>query len=200
MSGPVILSVGRQYYSSLGDLVTLPCSVVNQGSLVRLWKQGSRVIFAGDMQVRTDSRLEVTDKGELVIDGFEEDDIGEYDCEFDTNTDIPVFIRHTLDLALPPNVSIVPASGQLTVTQGSRRTLECITSGKPGPRVTWYKKTNSGKTKLPNMGPRLELVNVSRQDEAIYTCVAENGVGTPVIGHISVFVACKFLCLSFIKF
>ena len=192
MSGPVILSVGRQYYSSLGDLVTLPCSVINQGSLVRLWKQGSRVIFAGDMQVRTDGRLEITDKGELIIDGFEEEDVGEYDCEFDTNNDIPVFIRHTLDLAVPPNVRIVPASGQLTATQGSRRSLECITSGKPGPQVTWYKKTNIATTMLPTMGPRLVLANVSRQDEAIYTCVADNGVGTPVKGQISVFVACKF--------
>ena len=31
--------------------VVLACLVRDQGPLVRLWKQGARLIFAGDMQV-----------------------------------------------------------------------------------------------------------------------------------------------------
>ena len=80
-------------------------------------KKGTRVIFAGDMQVRADDRLGVTDNGDLVIAGFEEDDAGDYDCELETDDDVPVYIRHSVTMAMSPMVTTVPASGRVTITQ-----------------------------------------------------------------------------------
>ena len=113
----MILSVGSRYFASPGDRVSLPCSVVRLGALVRLWKRGARVIFAGGLKVRKDPRLEVSEAGDLVIRGFLAEDVGEYDCELETDTDIPVFIRHSLALAQAPDISTRPQSGHLTVTQ-----------------------------------------------------------------------------------
>ena len=65
----MIVSVGRHHFAAPGEQVRahyitmmrrghylhqvrLACLVRDQGPLVRLWKQGARVIFAGDMQVR----------------------------------------------------------------------------------------------------------------------------------------------------
>ena len=115
----MILSVGSRYFASPGDRVSLPCSVARLGALVRLWKRGARVIFAGDLKVRKDPRLEVSEAGDLVIRGFLAEDVGEYDCELETDTDIPVFIRHSLALARAPDISTRPRSGHLTVTQVS---------------------------------------------------------------------------------
>ena len=113
----MILSVGSRYFASPGDRVSLPCSVVRLGALVRLWKRGARVIFAGGLKVRKDPRLEVSEAGDLVIRGFLAEDVGEYDCELETDTDIPVFIRHSLTLARAPDISTRPQSGHLTLTQ-----------------------------------------------------------------------------------
>ena len=119
----MIVSVGSQYFASPGDLVSLPCSVLGLGALVRLWKRGARVIFAGELQVRVDPRLELSEEGELVIRGFLPEDVGEYDCELETDTDIPVYIRHSLALARAPDITTRPRSGHLTVTQVSSTSI-----------------------------------------------------------------------------
>ena len=120
----MIVSVGSRYFAAPGDQVSLPCSVLRLGSLVRLWKRGARVIFAGGLKVRKDPRLEVSEDGDLVIRGFLAEDVGEYDCELETDTDIPVYIRHSLALAQAPDISTCPRSGHLTITQVSSNIWE----------------------------------------------------------------------------
>ena len=73
---PVLETTGRVFYVSPGEKVVLPCVVRNKGSLVRLWKQGPRLMFADEMRVRRDSRYSVSRAGELVIAGLERSDRG----------------------------------------------------------------------------------------------------------------------------
>ena len=82
-----------------------------------MWRQGSRLLTAGPLLVRLDPRFGLTEEGDLTINGFEPEDAGDYDCEFDTDTEPPVSIRHTLHVATPPSVSTVPTSGYITVVQ-----------------------------------------------------------------------------------
>ena len=116
---PVIVTAGRVFYASLGERVVLPCTVQNKGSLVRLWKKGARLIFADEMRVRRDSRYSVTRQGDLVIAGFDRSDSGDYECELETDTDSPVFIRHSLEEAEAPTISLQPGSGHLVVMEVS---------------------------------------------------------------------------------
>ena len=64
-----------------------------------------------------DSRLRLTDDGNLVIDGFEDDDVGDYDCELELDTDTSISVRHGVHLAISPMVTTVPASGHVTAVQ-----------------------------------------------------------------------------------
>ena len=114
---PAILSTGREMFVSPGERVVLPCTVRHKGELVRLWKQGARVIFADQMRVRRDSRYRVTGAGDLVIDGFEESDQGDFECQLETDTDQPIFIRHSLKEARRPTVRLRPVTGQVVVEE-----------------------------------------------------------------------------------
>ena len=67
--------------------------------------------------MRLDRRLRFTEDGNLVIDGFEEDDVGDYDCELELDTDTSISIRHSVHLAISPMVTTVPASGHVTAVQ-----------------------------------------------------------------------------------
>ena len=104
-------------------MVVMPCVVRNKGSLVRLWKQGSRLIFADEMRVRRDSRYSVSPAGELIIAGFSVSDRGQYQCELETHTDSPIFLRHRLEVAEAPAVRRVPGSGAVEVREGETRRL-----------------------------------------------------------------------------
>ena len=116
---PAILSSGRVFYVSAGEKVVLPCTVHHKGSLVRLWKQGTRVIFADDMRVRRDSRYSLTEAGDLIIDGFDESDHGDYECQLETDTDHAIFIRHSLKEAVAPSVRLEPVSWQVVMEEVS---------------------------------------------------------------------------------
>ena len=134
---PVLESAGRVFFVSPGEKVVLPCVVRNKGSLVRLWKQGPRLMFADEMRVRRDSRYSVSQAGELVIAGFSVSDRGQYRCELETHTDSPVFLRHRLEVAEAPAVRRLPVSGAVEVAERENTTLQCLVTGKPRPRVSW---------------------------------------------------------------
>ena len=58
LTGPNILTSPGVFRSHVGSSVILPCNISGLGDLVLLWKQGSRIIFAGDIKVRRDERFE----------------------------------------------------------------------------------------------------------------------------------------------
>ena len=69
-----------------------------------------RVLTAGDMKVRRDPRLDLIGT-DLVIKKVELEDKGDYDCEVESDREVPVSIRHSLDILYPPTVDTEPQSG-----------------------------------------------------------------------------------------
>ena len=179
---PVLESTGRLLFVSPGEKVVLPCVVRNKGDLVRLWKQGSRLMFADEMRVRRDSRYSVSRAGELVIAAFSVSDRGQYQCQLETHTDSPVFLRHRLEVAEAPRVRRLPESGAVEVAETENTTLQCLVTGKPRPRVSW--------DRLGQTGEKLEMVAVRRHQAGNISCTADNGVGQPVSATFSLAVSC----------
>jgi len=178
--GPRIKTVSREYRVEAGGQVELECRVEQLGSMVLMWKQGPRVLTAGNMMVRRDKRLQLNGNN-LVISQLEVDDGGQYDCEIEADGDLPISVSHRLDILLPPRVVSEPADGRVVVKKGSSVTIKCLASGNPRPQVTWSKVNQAD---VVGEGESLELREVSRHHEGIYQCSAGNGVGERAVSQI----------------
>jgi hypothetical protein len=73
-------SKGKLFHADVEDHVNFYYALDNIGTLVRLWKQGPQVMFAGDMRVRRDQSFSVEmGTGDLVISGVEKGDNFDYE-------------------------------------------------------------------------------------------------------------------------
>ena len=71
--------------------------------------------------------------------------------------------------------------------QGTDSALECVTTGQPPPRVTWYRLGPGVRREVTTStggqarGQRLELTNITRHQEGLYRSVTHrphSGSGT----------------------
>ena len=184
---PRIQTTEKLYKVEMGGKVALECSVKDLGSMVLMWKQGPRVLTAGNMLVRRDKRLKL-EGNNLVISDLEAEDGGEYDCEIEADGDMPISVTHRLDILIPPRVVSEPADGNIVVKKGSSVNIKCLASGNPLPEVTWSKVNE---VDVVGRGEIMELSQVTRHHEGVYQCTASNGVGNKAISQIQLRVLCK---------
>ena len=62
--------------------------------------------------------------------------------------------------------------------------LICLAEGNPVPRITWTKVVDNSRVNFP-------LTISGSQDEGLYRCTAENGVGSLVTKDVNMTVNCK---------
>eukprot|EP00090_Calanus_glacialis_P006877 TRINITY_DN15378_c0_g1_i1.p1 TRINITY_DN15378_c0_g1~~TRINITY_DN15378_c0_g1_i1.p1 ORF type:complete len:468 (-),score=49.34 TRINITY_DN15378_c0_g1_i1:75-1478(-) len=182
-TGPAILTEPGLFRSHVGSNVALPCNISGLGDLVLLWKQGSRIIFAGNIKVRRDERFERVGNT-LKISDVNEKDNGEYTCEVETkDRNNPKSITHKLLVLQRPKIFTSSSQHNLTVIKGSSVVLNCAASGNPEPIIVWTKRNRdlAGLDhRLSENGKKLNLQNISENHAGRYTCTADNGVGNPV--------------------
>ena len=77
----MILTSEKVYKVQTGGEVRLECDVTNLGDMILMWKQGRRVLTAGELMVRRDARLRVTGYHGLVISRVVGADRGVYSCQ-----------------------------------------------------------------------------------------------------------------------
>jgi len=184
---PRIQTTEKLYKVEMGGKVALECSVKDLGNMVLMWKQGPRVLTAGNMLVRRDKRLKL-EGNNLVISDLEAEDGGEYDCEIEADGDMPISVTHRLDILIPPRVVSEPADGNIVVKKGSSVNIKCLASGNPLPEVTWSKVNE---VDVVGRGEIMELSQVTRHHEGVYQCTANNGVGNKAISQIQLRVLYK---------
>ena len=68
--------------------------------------------------------------------------------------------------------------------KGEEVSLFCLAEGNPAPTITWTKVANNKRVNFP-------LSIRGSQDEGMYRCTAENGVGGPVTKFVNMTVRCK---------
>ena len=80
-----------------------------------------------------------------------------------------------------------------TVKEGQTAILKCTVDGYPQPRVTWSRKRSTLPIGRHVMGPSNALIlkNVRPEDSGIYSCSAENLLGS-VNASVQLTVQCKF--------
>ena len=68
-------------------------------------------------------------------------------------------------------------------------TLSCSANGTPSPNITWSKAGEANKTL--STASLLSLKNISREQDGLYRCLADNGVGKAV-ASVRIVVQCKY--------
>lgn len=62
--------------------------------------------------------------------------------------------------------------------------LNCTADGNPPPKIRW--------TRVPDNNPVSKVLNITgKQDEGLYRCTAENGVGNVATKDVNITVLCK---------
>ena len=71
------------------------------------------------------------------------------------------------------------------MNNGDVVSLFCMAEGNPVPKITWTKVADNSQVNFP-------LTIRGSQDEGMYRCTAENGVGSPVTKFVNMTVHCEW--------
>uniref|UniRef100_A0A3B3UCM9 Ig-like domain-containing protein n=1 Tax=Poecilia latipinna TaxID=48699 RepID=A0A3B3UCM9_9TELE len=101
---------------------------------------------------------------------------------YKANADLKSLFSTCSWCAVPPGVDRVEPVEPVTVVQGSLVTLTCEARGFPLPTLTWMKDGQPlslhRNLLLDGQETRLQLPDVTRSDEGLYSCVASNQAGS----------------------
>ncbi|MED6268612.1 hypothetical protein CHARACLAT_024207, partial [Characodon lateralis] len=116
----------------------------------------------------------------LLIDAVSEGDSGTYVCRADNGrgSDRAATVLYDVQVFEPPLVTV--ELQQLEVAYGETVRIICQARGKPTPSVMWLHNARplapSSRHRLTSRA--LRISNVSVQDDGLYQCMAENGLGS----------------------
>ena len=98
------------------------------------------------------------------------------------------------DFSVPAKVTNI--TGVKTIQEGTDLLLNCKTSGKPAPNITWTKERLllQGNTESLQQGAWLNISNIGRNESGTFYCNAYNGFGNPESQVVDVDVTCM-LCI-----
>ena len=80
---------------------------------------------------------------------------------------------------------ITRISGNQSVKEKSKGILNCTADGNPTPKITWTRLSDNSVVTFP-------LTITGKQDEGVYECTADNGIGTPATAVVSIAVESKY--------
>ena len=160
--------------SAAGEGLSLQCALENTNKNVIIWKKGDRVLFAGSVRVRHDTRINV-EKNILRIDNIETGDAGQFSCEIEDNQGQFRMWAVQLVILQAPVVKISQVGGYLAVKQFTNLALTCVGSGVPVPEIRWRRGSKILSRGIGQAGVLLEYV--TRQDAGEIVCEASNDVG-----------------------
>ncbi|XP_071769845.2 brother of CDO [Centroberyx gerrardi] len=116
----------------------------------------------------------------LLIDAAAEGDSGTYICRADNGigSDSSATVLYDVQVFEPPQVTV--ELQQQEVVWGETVRFSCQARGKPAPSVMWL---HNARPLAPSPRHRLSsrvlrVFNVGPQDDGLYQCMAENGVGS----------------------
>uniref|UniRef100_A0A3Q2YBV3 Brother of CDO n=1 Tax=Hippocampus comes TaxID=109280 RepID=A0A3Q2YBV3_HIPCM len=130
-----------------------------------------------DLRVHNNTRFLLSN---LLIDAAAEGDSGTYACRADNGIGAAVAATVLYDVQVfePPQVAVELLQQEAAFGETVRFT--CQARGKPAPAVTWlHNAVPLSPSPRHRLTPRmLRVSNVGPQDEGLYQCMAENGVGS----------------------
>ncbi|XP_058866156.1 neural cell adhesion molecule 1-like isoform X9 [Acipenser ruthenus] len=160
-----------------GDDAVIICDVTSSPPPNVIWKHRSREIIH-----KKDVRFSVLSNNYLQIRGIKKSDEGTYRCEGRilargeiSFKDIQIIVN------VPPAIRTRQTELNATSDIGQSVTLVCDADGFPEPAVSWARVKNvleeSDKYSFMEDGSQMTILNVKKEDQGEYTCIAKNKAG-----------------------
>ncbi|XP_041090745.1 neural cell adhesion molecule 1-like isoform X7 [Polyodon spathula] len=160
-----------------GDDAVIICDVTSSPPPNVIWKHRSREIFH-----KKDVRFSILSNNYLQIRGIKKTDEGTYRCEGRilargeiSFKDIQIIVN------VPPTIRARHTELNATSDIGQSATLICDADGFPEPAVSWARVKNvleeSDKYSFTEDGSQMTILNVKKEDQGEYTCIAKNKAG-----------------------
>ncbi|XP_038063967.1 hemicentin-1-like isoform X2 [Patiria miniata] len=157
---------------SLGRPVRIPCSTSGNPRPTITWQKNNRILTL-------DMGYTILDNGMLMIDSSEMSHAGRYICTARSKAGSSV-LRVDLQVQVSPSID-GPAFTEHSVTEEDQITLSCEVTGIPPPVIRWIHNSQeiTGNGFHYNILPSgsLQIPVVRREDQGLYVCFADNGVG-----------------------
>ncbi|KAM8903269.1 cell adhesion molecule-related/down-regulated by oncogenes isoform 1-T3 [Spinachia spinachia] len=105
-------------------------------------------------------------------------DEGSYACAADTEQGTVTSASYTVNVLEP--LSIAQGLADQFVSQGSSTRFSCVTTGNPSANVTWLFNANpiTPSRRFQISGSSLVISDVTPQDEGLFQCLLDNGIGS----------------------
>ena len=157
-----------------GEDLELSCALENTEENVVIWKHAGRVLFAGNIRVRHDDRINIVDDN-LVLENVDEDDEGFYSCEIENSEGLLQIFPTVVNILVPAVARILQVGPHLTVKEGTSLSLSCAGSGAPLPHIRWVR---AGTVLAKGEGEATLIIEyVTRHQMGEIVCEASNAVG-----------------------
>uniref|UniRef100_A0A0N5ALG7 Lachesin n=1 Tax=Syphacia muris TaxID=451379 RepID=A0A0N5ALG7_9BILA len=173
-----ISSKGRLFEREKGQTVDLPCNIEDLDyETAVIWKKSHEVIFVDESKSIDDQRFainRVNNNFTLTITNLEPFDTSNYSCI--VTTEPKQWITYTVQVNVPPTISISPDFKQYIVKTGDSTVMKCVSSGNPIPKVTWSRENGHMPSRATVSDGSLRIFNLSVSDTGKYVCKAFNKV------------------------
>ncbi|XP_078378982.1 uncharacterized protein LOC144662115 [Oculina patagonica] len=150
-----------------GQTAVLTCSADGHPPSRITWSKVSSSLPIG--------RHVVDSSGALIVKNVKPEDDGVYSCRAE-NFLGSASASATLTVQFAPRVSL--PSDRLVAEDEQTITIACNITGQPQPSITWTKAIGGLPHRKAVKDGALKIYNVSRKDGGVYTCKAENILGT----------------------
>ncbi|XP_066015791.1 hemicentin-1-like isoform X2 [Pocillopora verrucosa] len=158
-----------------GENVTLFCNAMGNPVPKISWNKGGSPLS-------NSSRVNLSaDNKHLTLTNVKRVDSGEYRCVAANSLGYDTSNPAYLGVQFKPEISPLPRLIQRI--EGEKLTIFCNATGNPLPTTSWTKDGNSvctsygSRVNLSYEGKQLIVKNVSKGDNGVYRCVAENSLG-----------------------
>ncbi|XP_060914546.1 neural cell adhesion molecule L1.2 isoform X2 [Labrus mixtus] len=156
-----------------GETVRLDCQADGIPSPTISWTNNGNPLSA----TNKDSRRTLTNSGSLILKDVNFGDTAIYQCRASNKHGTIITNTNIYVIELPPQI-LTEDGNAYTFTEGQKALLECDTFGSPKPKVIWESSSTSSLLADPRVNPLanggLEIMNVTHDDEGMYTCSVQN--------------------------
>ncbi|KAJ6641050.1 Leucine-rich repeats and immunoglobulin-like domains protein 3 [Pseudolycoriella hygida] len=185
---PRIIEEPLSQLAVLGTNVTLNCTAIASGSSAMIFKWKRDNFELSPRHIVTESRVDpltnnTITTSKLVMTDIRNENGGKYQCIVSNLYGTSYSQKVKIVVASLPEFQKVPIN--VTLKSNSNVRLDCAATGDPIPQIAWQKDGGddfpAARERRMHVMPQDDaffIVNAKIHDQGVYTCTAQNAVGT----------------------